>query len=272
MSFQPILLSDGFSGWSFLKRTQASQKQVFNATPQMQRDIDYFRENITKVNTASDLVSDRRLLRVALGAFDLDGDISNKYFIEKILTEGTSDPRSLANKMGDKRYAGLSSAFGFEKFAGPNTQRTGFAADIINRYQDKRFEIAVGALAPNLRVALNLEQGLVDATKDSQSNDAHWFRVMGTPPLRKAFESALGLPSSIGKLDIDQQLGQFKSRSRKVFGTDKVAEINTAEGREDLAQKFLLRADLQAFSAQTQKMQTASMLLSQIRFPDNSLF
>lgn len=267
MSFQPIIPSTGYGGWKFLQRTMASQKEVFTSSPEIKRDIDHFKAEIGKVKTARDLVNDPKLLRVALGAFDLSGDMQNKFFIERILTEGTSDPKALANRMGDKRYAAMAKAFGFGNLGGANTYRDSFVNDTIKRFADKKFETAVGQTAPDMRIALNLTQGLADATKGSTSDSAHWYRVMGTPPLRKAFETALGLPSSIGKLDIDQQLDQFQRRARSVFGSEKVSEINTEENREKLSRLFLLRSEANRFSAANNSLQTASMLLSQIQFP-----
>ena len=44
------------------------------------------------MKSAADLVADRRLLKVALGAFGLEGEIDKKAFIRKVLEEGTDRP------------------------------------------------------------------------------------------------------------------------------------------------------------------------------------
>ena len=41
-------------------------------------------------------------------------------------------------------------------------------------------------------------------------DNARWFGMMGNPPLRSVFETAMGLPSSIAQIDLDQQLEQFQ--------------------------------------------------------------
>ena len=89
MSYTPAIPLSGYAGWAFLKRTMPTQQASFNAAPQNKRDEDYFREKIGTINTAEQLVNDRRLLRVALGAFGLDKDINNKFFIQKVLQDGT---------------------------------------------------------------------------------------------------------------------------------------------------------------------------------------
>ena len=109
--FQPVLPLSGLPGWVLLNRTLESQTEAFNASPQIVRDTDYFVENIGNVRTAAELVSDRRLLPVALGAFGLDDDINNRALLQKVMEDGTAAPASLANRLADERYAQLSVAF-----------------------------------------------------------------------------------------------------------------------------------------------------------------
>ena len=79
----------------------------FNAWPRARfqaRDRDYFRENIGNVVTASQLVEDFRLRRVALSAFGLQDDLPNRAFIERVLGDGAIEPTALSNRLADKRY------------------------------------------------------------------------------------------------------------------------------------------------------------------------
>ena len=74
MTFQPVLPLSGYAGWTFLKRTMDRQQAVQQALPVQKRDEVYFRDRIGKVQTAEQLVSDKRLLRIALTAFGLEND------------------------------------------------------------------------------------------------------------------------------------------------------------------------------------------------------
>ena len=69
MTYTPVIPATGYAGWALLKRTLAKQTDSFVKSPEIKRDEDYFRANIGKITTAEDLVKDRRLLNVALGAF-----------------------------------------------------------------------------------------------------------------------------------------------------------------------------------------------------------
>jgi hypothetical protein len=243
--FQPVLPLGGFAGWRFLERTLETQKAAFNESATLVRAVDHFRENISNIKTAEDLVADRQLLSVALGAFGLDDDINNKFFIQKILSDGTTADGALSSRLADKSYASLSAAFGFGDPTGPRVGLTNFADQIIARYENKQFEISVGDQNSDLRLALGLESSLSDVTSQSKSQNAQWFSMMGSPPLRRVFETALGLPASIARIDLDQQLSTFKNRALFVFGTDNISDFTAPEKREDLLRMFLIRSEAQ---------------------------
>lgn len=242
MSFSPVVPLSGLAGWSFLKRTAIAQKDSFEATPVLRREEAYFRAKIGSVKTAEALVSDRRLLRVALGAFGLDADINNTFFIRKVLEDGTLDTGALANKLANKQYAALSKAFGFGDYSTPRTQLSDFASTILSAYKTRQFEVAVGESQPDLRLALNAERELSDLARKSSSEDTKWYTILGSAPLREVFETAFGLPSSFASVDLDQQLGVLKSRTARLLGEATVSQFGEAGKTEKLIRAFLARA------------------------------
>lgn len=262
MSFQPIIPLAGLAGWSFLNRTMETQRTAFENDTVIKRDTDYFREIIGSIQSAADLVSDRRLLGVALGAFGLEGDIGNKYFVQKVLEDGTVDPEALGNKLADKRYLALSEAFGFGDNAIPLNQGENFADDLIERFHARQFEVAVGAQDEDLRLALNLQRDLADIVDRSVSENTKWFSIMGNPPLRKVFETALNLPTSLAQLDLDQQLDVFKDQSDRLFGSSDPAIFSSAEKRDSLVEQFLLRSQIARGQASQSSASIALTLLT----------
>ena len=250
MTFQPVLPLSGFAGWSFLQRTYDAQREAFTQSPAIDRLTDHFRETISTIFTAEALVEDRRLMQVALGAFGLDDDINAKAFIREILSEGTQADDALANRLADKRYRQLSEAFGFGDF-GPRTVLPSFATEIINRYEARQFEIAVGEQDADMRVALSLGDSLTDLFDQASGEDAQWFAMMGNPPLRRTFEVALGLPAAFGQVDIDDQLITFKDRAASVLGVESFSEFADPDMQEDLIRMFLVRAQVEAGNSLT---------------------
>lgn len=262
MTFQPALPFGGFAGWNFLKRTQTQQTSLSNRDPVQQRDVAYFREKIGKIDTAEQLVDDRRLLRVALGAFGLDSDIGNKAFIRKVLEGGTLTPDSLANRLADKQYQKFSAAFGFGDFSVPRSKISTFADKIIPDFQARQFEAAVGARDDNMRIALNAERELpAMAKRTNVSDDTLWFNVMGNKPLRQVFEVALGIPTSLGKLDLDRQLEVFKERAEKQLGSASLKQFKDPAAIDSLMRRYHIRSEAASATQLTSPQATALSLL-----------
>jgi hypothetical protein len=242
MTFSPVIPLGGYQGWTFLTRTMEAQRAAFLTDPAIMRATAAFQERIARVTTAADLVADRQLLDVALTAYGLEADINARAFIEKVLAEGTLAEGAFATRLADKRYAALARTFGFGDL-GARTGLSGFAQDITERFESRRFEAAVGEVDDNLRRAMNLERGLSDIFGTVTSPDARWFAVLGELPLRSVFEGAFGLPRDIGKLDLDQQLGVFKTRFARVFGSEDLSVLSEPAERERLIRLFLIRTD-----------------------------
>lgn len=258
MAFRPVLPFGGLVGWNFLNRTLDRQTAAFVASAEVQSDTAYFAEKIGGIETADQLVSDRRLLGVALGAFGLQDDIDNRYFVKRMLEDGTLKADALANRMADDRYKQLSKAFGFGDFGVPRTRLSYFADEIIGLYEQRSFEVAVGEQDESLRLALNAKRELAAIAGEAGSDDTRWFRVMGNAPLRQVFETAFGLPAGFGQLDLDQQLGVFREKAERQLGHGEISQFGDVAAVEKLVQRYLVRAQ----SADIQATQTAAIALA----------
>lgn len=245
MTFQPVLALGGIAGWGFLKRTMAVQQSVQQATPVNQRDEAYFRAKIGKIDTADQLVADKRLLRVALTAFGLEGDINSGAFIRKILTDGTLREGTLSGKLANKQYQKLSAAFGFGDFSVPRTKLSDFPDKILAQYRTRQFEAAIGVQNNTYRLALNAERELPAIASQTISETAKWFTVLGNPPLREVIQTALGLPKSFASIDLDQQVAVLKTRAEAAFGSAGVSQFANPSTLEALTRRFLARSDRQ---------------------------
>lgn len=269
MNFQPVVPFAGVPGWAFLTDTRERQQEAFNESSIIHRDTDYFRENIANAKTAADLVSDRRLLTVALGAFGLDEDINNKFFIEKILDGGVLNEDSLANRLSDPRYKEFSKAFGFGDFSVANTQLSDFPDDIVSAFQTRQFEVAIGDQNEDMRLALGVERDLGTILSLDTSDDGFWFSVMGNAPLRRVFETALGLPASLVGIDLDQQVKIFREKAERVFGDGEVAQFSDGDKMEKLTRLFLVRSEINSSAASFSSGATALTLLANAISPRN---
>lgn len=261
MGFQPTIPLSGIAGWRFLQKTQQTQQAAFEKGPELAREIKYFKENIGKVETAEDLMKDRRLLKVALGAFGLEQDIDKKAYIRKVLEDGTFDPRSFANRLSEPGYLNMSAAFGFGDPGLGRTGDKGFADKIIESYKTRAFEVAVGDANDNLRFAMNFRREMQELSKGADGGS--WFSVLGSKPLRKVFESAFNLPTSFGQIDVDRQRDVLREKSRAMFGTDKLTAFADPANVEKMIERFLAREQInEGFSANTPGSTALTLLQS----------
>ena len=262
MTFAPIIPASGVVGLRLLSQTQDAQRAVFDRQPQLAREVEYFAEKIADVRTAEDLVADRRLLRVALGAFGLDDEIDKGAFLRKILAEGTEDPEAFANKLVDPRFVKFSKSFGFGYFLGARTGDVGFAANITAAYKERQFERAVGDQDTALRLALNFRREIATYANANDPENSAWFSAMGDVPVRSVFEGAFGLSSAFGQLDIDRQRDELKDLNNRFFGSKSLAVFQDSAEVENLINRFLVQRTIQDGPSPTTKGAAALTLLS----------
>lgn len=261
MSFQPVLPLAGYAGWGFLKRSMARQQAVQQALPAQQRDEAYFRDRIGKADTAEKLVNDKRLLRIALTAFGLEGDVNSKAFIRKILEGGTLKEGSLANKLADKQYQKFAAAFGYGDYSVPRTKMSTFPDEILAQFRARSFETAVGAENNTYRLAMNAEREIPALAAKGSGEDTKWYTLLGSAPLREVLQTALGLPKSFSSIDIDQQVSVLKRKTEAAFGSPNLSQFKEPAKLESLVRRFLLQSEMQGQTGASSPAATALALL-----------
>ncbi len=142
MTYQVTLIGSGLVGWQYLQQTIDTQIEVLVNSSTVSSDLEYFKENIGKVETAEDLVSDYRLLSVALSAFGMEDQIDYKALLQQVLEEGVEDDDSLANRLSstDSRFVAFAEAFNFTPVDNINTVQDGFGEGIVSLYEEKSAE------------------------------------------------------------------------------------------------------------------------------------
>lgn len=213
---------------------------------QVSRATTYFHENISSALRAEDLVGDYRMLSVALGAFGLESDIDNKAFIRKVLESDITDPKSLANRLTDKRYLRFAEAFGYHASPDIRSFDEGFGEKISQAYLQREFERRVGEGDENLRLALNARRELAALGQRESSDDALWYEILGNPSLRSVLEGAFGFGKNYAKLPIDRQHAEFAASSRKLIGSDSFSDIGREGNIEKIIRNFLLKSEAAA--------------------------
>ena len=135
----------------------------FRKDPQYVREVNYYRENIAKVTNVDQLLKDRRLLTVALSAFQLESEVDAKGILKKLLTEDPTDQNSLAQRMRDPRFLKFAQAFSTLKSdGGASIQSPTTMGVILDGYETNEFEKALGEADPAVRQALYVKRTIED--------------------------------------------------------------------------------------------------------------
>lgn len=244
---RPAIGAGGLAGWRLLQRTTGQQLATLARDPQVARESARFEAGAAKAASAEALVGDYQMLKVALTAFGLEADLPNKAFLRKVLESDLADPKSLANRLTDKRYRQFADAFGLGAGALRPKPRA-VAQRVTGLYLKREFERRVGEADPNLRLAMNAERELAAIAARPSSDRTRWFEVMGTPPLRQVMEGALGLPKETVRLPIDAQAEVFAEAASRRFGIGSFADLQAPGTLGRLLEAFLARAGAPAMA------------------------
>lgn len=248
----------GLAGWKVLQRIETRQIQALAQEKSVQRSTEYFRENLSSGMTPEDLTGDYRMLSVALKAFGLETDINNKAFIRKILEADVNDPKSLVNRLSDKRYLKFAQAFALSS---DDIDIEALGQTVSASYVQREFETRIGESDETMRLALNARRELQAMVGRSSSNNTLWYEVMGNAPLRKVFQTAFGFSDSFSNLSVDRQLQEFTKVAERRLGSAQLTEIATDEGIEKLITNYLARSQM-ATSVGQNRYSAALTLLS----------
>lgn len=242
MTFTPVIPTTGLAGWNFLQQTLSQQEKVFAESPEIKRDIDYFKDNIGDIKTLDDFMGDRRILKVALGAFGLGEEINKGAFVRKVLEEGVDARTDFARRLNNPDYIALAENFDFTNGDLSVPQIT--IDNVADKYERQNFEIEVGNVNDSMRLALNFERKISEFTGQGSTEKAGWFRLMGSVPMRTVLESAFNLPTSFSNLDIDRQQEILSDKMSAKYGDRTIESFSDPEVLNDLIQNFLLRQEL----------------------------
>lgn len=215
------------------KNVQTSLDRIAKQ-PVAAREIAYWKENIGKVKTAEEFLSDKRLFSFAMKAHGL-GDLSYaKGLIRKLLKEGTQDSSAMANRMADARYKELAKTFDFQRLGPFTTGMPEVLTGTVDKYLRQSLEENAGAENEGVRLALYFERK-APSIKSAMG-------VLSDPALLKVVQTTLNIPASVGAGNIDAQAALIESKLD-------IASLKTAAGMGKFLKKFTAMWDLSTSQA-----------------------
>jgi len=233
---QPAIPMSGLAGWSFLQSTYNRQLETFSDSASVKNDRAYMSEKLSKPVSLDDFMSDRRLLRVTMTAFDLGGEEWKGGFIRKVLEEAATPDSTFLERLNNPAYTKFAETFAFED--GTLSLDADKIEQLGENFETAAFRIAVGDVDENMRLSLNYQQKIVDIAGTGSSNDAIAYRILGNPPVKAVLEAALNLPSDISKQPIEKQAEILRDKLSSSFGISDLSQLTDPDNVNAVIRRF----------------------------------
>ncbi|GGY51205.1 DUF1217 domain-containing protein [Parvularcula lutaonensis] len=214
------------------------------------RETDYFRSRIGSVETPDDLISDFRLYRYVMTAFDLADAAPQKALVKRVLSEDPSAEGSTAARLADAKFRELSEAFGFGVAGNLKLKLPDFLSEVESRYTRVSAELSIGETSNGARLAAYFDRKIPDA--------GSWYEILADKPMREVVFTALQMPDAMQTLDVDRLAQELERRFAFEFFQD-------AEKREEFIRRFAIFSDMNNLSTSTPGAGALSLLTAASR-------
>lgn len=259
MVFQPVIPLSGFGGWNFLQSTYDSQLETFSKSAQIKNDIDYFTEKFRDPMAVEDFLSDPRLRRISMTAFGLAGEEWKTGYVRTILEEVQDPASTFLARLNNPQYSQFAKEMrpvdGKILLTLPDLER------MTARFAAESFELAVGEQDNAMRLSLNYQDEVTELVTEGSTDQTILYRLLGSVPVRTVLESALGLPTEIQKLDLDQQSRILDEKLKSQFGLSSVQDLKDPDVVDRMVSRYMALDGLNRNAAATGPAQTALVLL-----------
>ncbi len=203
------------------QKLEASQGAVKTATA-------YYEANIGKAKTIDEFVGNYRLLSYALQAYGLGDQIHSTALIRKVLEQGTSDPKALANTLPNGNWKAFAKAFNFSAAGSAAPSSSSSVAATTSDYVEQQLEADQGSNDPGVELALYFKR--VAPTASSS------YGILADKNLLEVAQTIFGLSPTAGASQIDSQ-------AKAISKLMPVSDLKDPKKLERLVERFTAAYD-----------------------------
>ncbi|OKL43104.1 DUF1217 domain-containing protein [Pseudovibrio exalbescens] len=190
--------------YTMLTRDMGSTIKRTSEDPIVDRESQYYLENIRNIKTIDQFLEDDRIFTYAMKAKGLGDMAYAKGLMRDVLEQGIQDKDSYANRLNDKRYYEFAKAFNFEAYGGTATNFDRAQQEIVDSYILQTLEEQEGAQNEGVRLALYFQR------KAPEINTA--YDILADQALYAVVRTAIGMPESMVGTDVDRQADYIDQR------------------------------------------------------------
>jgi hypothetical protein len=243
--------------FKYFRQNEVAVRRQFADRADVQREIDYVKRQSTKIESADDLVKNRRVLSFVLSAFGLEAEVNNPGKIKAILKSDPEDPNSYANRLTDARFGQLAKFFDPAEGGISRLTKGTAQGELTDKFLTNEFEKAQGQQNPALREALFFLRRINDVNST--------YEILSDLPLRGIVTNALGLPPEIARQSVERQKALVDAK----FDLSKI-KLGTIDGVTKTAAD-LLNDDINAVTTARGQVNAALNQITSIQTQIESL-
>jgi hypothetical protein len=172
--------------------------------PDVARETKYYLENITKVKSVDDFLSNDRLYKFAMKAGGLSDMAYAKAFMRKVLTEGIDKKDSFANSLADPRYKKFAETFNFARYGDEATDFDRAKQGTVDKYVRQTLEEDAGTKSEGARLALYFERMAPNITSA--------YGILADKALIQFVHTAFQIPDATSLMDIEKQADMLNKK------------------------------------------------------------
>lgn len=213
------------SSLSAVYEFEGTEFQKFRERKDVQKDIEYFKENIGTIKSVDELFENKnhRLLKFVLSAYDLESEAQYPGKIRKILESDLTDIDSLANRFKDPRFLQLTKDLNLNFMGVTKLQLGSTIQDLTSRYERVAYEKHLDEQAPGVRAAIEFNRRIKDVTLTAQ--------LLGDNVLREVVTVANNIPKEIAYQEVESQ----------VTAVERKVDLNSLKSDQNEREKMVMR-------------------------------
>jgi hypothetical protein len=186
------------TSYQLIARDMAKSIERVASQAMVERESQYYLENIETIKSAKDFIANTRLFSYAMKAFGLEEMTYAKALMVKAMEQGIDEDDALANKLVDARYKEFVETFNFNRYGDKTTIFDRTRQGTVDKYVRQTLELQAGEQNEGVRLALYFERKASSATSV--------YGLLADPALAKVVRTALGIPDEVAAGDLDKQV------------------------------------------------------------------
>jgi hypothetical protein len=172
-------------------------RNIASSEPLVKAQTAYYKQNISSIKTPKDLVNNYRLFSYAMNAFGLGDMMYAKGLIQKVLEQGTDNPKALAYTLNNPNVLALAKTFDFAAYGDAATGTEAVKTGVVDKFVQQTLESGQGTSNPGVELALYFQR--------NASSIKSAYNILADKKLLTVVQTTFGISEYMSYANVDTQ-------------------------------------------------------------------